>query len=288
MLTSALEHYRRQQRITAAALLDARRRRRRGPAAVAEALIAYQLLAARDAIASVDEMLQEQRIDAPLDGEVVATSVVGTASDGRPLIGLFEQATSEAAFGLMVATQIQDAARGAAGISIAARPRIGYVRMLNPPSCSRCAILAGRFYRFNEGFTRHPRCDCRHIPASEATSRDLTTNPHAYFESLSEAEQDRIFTKAGARAIRDGADMNQVVNARRGMAKAQVGGRKVLVTTEGTTARGVAGARLGDLRKSGERYRRSGRPRVMPETIYEVAEDREDAIRLLRANGFIL
>lgn len=36
--------------------------------------------------------------------------------------------------------------------------RFGYVRVLNPPSCGRCAILAGRFYRWSAGFQRHPMC----------------------------------------------------------------------------------------------------------------------------------
>lgn len=53
-------------------------------------------------------------------------------------------------------TAIADAARMAAGVDVASRRQVGYVRMLNPPSCSRCAILAGRWYRWNAGFARHP------------------------------------------------------------------------------------------------------------------------------------
>lgn len=60
-------------------------------------------------------------------------------------------------------------------------------------------------------------CDCRHIPCPEAVADDLTTDPRAYFDSLSGPEQERIFTRSGAKAIRDGADMGRVVNARRGM-----------------------------------------------------------------------
>ena len=54
-------------------------------------------------------------------------------------------------------------------------------------------------------------------------------------------------------------------------------GRRVFVTTEGTTRRGVAGARLGQART----------PRLMPESILEIATDREDAVRLLRRFGYI-
>lgn len=194
----------------------------------------------------------------------------------------------------IAASIVFDTARAAESAASAAYPAAGgYVRMLNPPSCSRCAILAGRFYRWNEGFQRHPLCDCRHVPSSEAIAGDMTVNPDAYFHSLSTAEQNRIFTKSGAQAIRDGADMNQVVNARRGMRQAQVYGHDVIVTSEGTTRRGLAyralgGDRSNDRRAAGERYFRTNQVRLMPESIYEIADgDRDEAIRLLRLHGFI-
>lgn len=179
------------------------------------------------------------------------------------------------------ASVVIDAARAAETAATTAHPEVeGYVRMLNPPSCSRCIVLAGRFYRWNDGFSRHePTCDCRHIPVSEAIAGDLTVNPSAYFWSLTPAEQDKTFGQAGAQAIRDGADITQVVNARRGMQVAQVGGRELLVSTEGTTRFGTA-------------YRgRTGRNatwRLMPESIYEIADgDRDEAIRLLQLAGFV-
>ena len=119
---------------------------------------------------------------------------------------------------MSAAAQVADAGRTAAGLDTFARPKVGYVRMLNPPSCSRCSVLAGRFYRSNEGFRRHPRCDCVHVPTTRteaASSEGLVHDPYAYFESLSEAAQDKTFGKAQAQAIRDGADLFQVVNARR-------------------------------------------------------------------------
>lgn len=279
MLTSALEHYRRQQRITAAGLVAARKARGRGTVEVARVVTAYQLLAARDAADAVPLMLAEQGIASEPAGAVAVAALSGTASDGRPLPSLFAMAATDYAFDLMVATQVQDAARGAGSVAIASNyGASGYIRMLNPPSCSRCAILAGKFYRWNEGFKRHPKCDCRHVPSREDLAGDLRTNPDAYFRSLPPAEQDRIFTKAGAQAIRDGADISQVVNARRGMSTAQIGGRDVLVSTEGTTRRGIA---------SRKRTGRNMSQRLMPESIYAVARDREDALRLLRLHGFI-
>lgn len=106
------------------------------------------------------------------------------------------------------------------------------------------------------------------------------------------AEQDRVFGKAGAEAIRDGADMAKVVNARRGMTTASVYGREVLITTEGTTVRGDFGRARRDgplIQRPGQRVRSTARVRLMPEQIYlEAAGDRDEAVRLLRRFGYIL
>jgi hypothetical protein len=189
----------------------------------------------------------------------------------------------------MVVTQVQDAARAAAGVSIAARPHIGYVRMLNPPSCSRCVIQAGKFFRYNEGFQRHPRCDCRHVPSLENVAGDLTTNPVAYFDSLSTAEQDRLLGKANAEAVRRGANIIQIVNAYRRTSGMQVAGvppiktiRGDKYTTEGTTRRALAAKQQVALRRNGR-----SQLRLMPESIFEIAKDREDAQRLLRLYGWV-
>lgn|GEM_PF-465112 len=166
-------------------------------------------------------------------------------------------------------TQVADAGRGAAGVDMATRKRTGFIRMLNPPSCSRCSILAGRFYRWNSGFDRHPRCDCIHVQTSvdAAKTEGLMHDPYEYFHSLSAADQDRIYTKAGAQAIRDGGDIFQVVNSRRGM---KPGG---LLTTEGTSKRGNFG-------KNG--------PRLTPEAIYGKGLSREATLAELERYGYIL
>ena len=212
-------------------------------------------------------------------------------------------------------TMVIDAARAAEVSGAAVYPQAqGWVRMLNLPSCSRCVVLAGRFYRWSEGFERHPLCDCRHIPSAESDSGDMRVNASKYFDSLPTAadlaeqhpdltvrmrreaglvSQEDVFTNAGAEAIRHGADINQVVNARRGMRTAQIGGRDALLTSEGVTRRGVAYRTLTqgqatDVRGTGERYFSASRPRVMPETLLAAATDRDDAVRLLKLNGFIL
>lgn len=165
-------------------------------------------------------------------------------------------------------------------------------------------------------------CDCRHIPSTEQIAGDLRTDPDAYFRSLTPAEQDRTFTRAGAQAMRDGADMGQVVNARRGAAgmspagarltraeqqmlqggrdrgrlqTTSIYGRDLYLTTEGTTVRGVAGKQLAQRGgtsvgrdSSGRKLSRANAPRLMPESIYQIAgDDRAEAIRLLRLNGYI-
>ncbi|MGV9744601.1 VG15 protein [Rhodococcus zopfii] len=297
-------------------------------------LIELMIIGQRRAAETADEYVSDvlDELGTPVDPDVTPDpeGLIGVASDGRELDSLVYGAVIAAkgriAAGVGVAqawdsglsalvrrvqTQLADAARVSTGLSIAARPGVGYVRMLNPPSCSRCALLAGRFYRWKTGFRRHPGCDCRHIPARESRADDLTTEPSAYFDSLSTEQQDKLFTKAGAEAIRNGADIGQVVNARRGMSTAQenaagwipkgrlsrteVYGQQIATTTDGITRRGAAyramsqagyARRQTDVR-NGRRYFQARAPRLMPEGIYEIAEDRPDALRLLRLYGYI-
>lgn len=252
VLASAFEHYRRQQGITALGVAAARRA---GDARRLLAVVAlFQEKAAEDAIAAVGVMLAEQNIDAPLEARVNPQAFAGVASDGRPLSGLLEAATS---LPLVVATQLQDAARVAAGVAITARPTVtGYVRMLNPPSCPRCTVLAGKWYRWNQGFQRHPLCDCRHVPASEDVAGDLRTDPKAAFD----AGQVQGLTQAETKAIEDGADMARIVNARRSRYVDEAGHRM-------TVERGA---------------------RPTPEQIYrDAGDDRAAAISSLQRFGYL-
>lgn len=294
----AREHYRTQQALaasTARVAADAWQRVdpdrivaswREASPRVTLAITAAQRAAAGQADSYLDSVLAEQGIGTDADGEVDPSAFSGIASDGRELQTLVRQpanlsvaairrgervpralAAGQASLDMIARTQVADAGRTADQVSLVAhRSASGYVRLLVPPSCSRCAILAGRWYRYNAGFQRHPRCDCRHIPSTENIGGDLRANPRAYFDSLSREEQDRIFTQAGAQAIRDGADMGQVVNARRGMHTAD--GRRL--TRESVTRRGIA---------------RPGR--LMPEQIYRVVGSREEALDLLRRHGYL-
>lgn len=297
---AAVTHYKRVQRVQSLGVLEVRRQWRKVRLAdltgswlpaVNEALVdsvtAFQVQAAVLGASYGAEALATQSLYEAPEAFVNPLAFGGFASDGRSLQGVLYSAvphtkrlisngmTPDAALTqggkfaeLVVKTQIADAGRAAAGVDTAARPRIGYVRMLNPPSCSRCTILAGRFYRWNAGFSRHPGCDCVHVPSTENVSGDIRTDPYEYFNSLSESEQDRLYGKASAQAVRDGGDIFQVVNARRGV---KPGG---LVTTEGTSRRGAYGA--------------GKRPRLTPEGIYSQGRSREETLRLLEQNGYVL
>lgn len=335
------ENYLRQQAIQREALIAAKRIWGSRPpkdfdawfAANVDRLVAVIVLGQRAAVDDAEQYVADTLDDlgvstSPTD-EVAPDGLTGIASDGRPLDSLMYGSiiTAKGKIGdavdrglpvtgdvvstaweaglrslqLRVQTQIADANRVGTGLAITSRPGIGYVRMLNPPSCSRCAVLAGRFFRYNAGFDRHPGCDCRHIAAPEDRADDLRTDPMDYFVSLDPAMQNKIFTIAGARAIREGADIAQVVNARRGangldtaaglMGNARyhhtkrrdVYGQQLITTTEGVTKRGVAGKVI---RARGRNPKTT--PRLMPEDIYLLGEDRDDTLRLLRLNGYLL
>lgn len=193
---------------------------------------------------------------------------------GRAVVPSLEQAGRQ--LSLLLISTLADVARSAASIQTVLRPNTGYVRIVHGDACDRCLILAGRFYRWNAGFMRHPRCQCSHVSAhlsgSEAKARGMFEDPYEAFDSMTDVEQDAVFGAANAKALREGADIFQVVNSKRGMTP------NGLFTTEGATRRGYAGQRL----KPGQR-------RATPELIYRWAgNDRTKAQALLKEHGYIL
>lgn len=255
------------------------------PDAVATMTAGQEILAS-DSAGYVNSTMIAQSIT-PEGPMLIPSAFAGVAASGMELTallsfpaftalqGLRGGATIERSMGaglnqllLMGQTESADSHRVADGVTIASRKvSMGYVRMVEPGACSRCIILAGMFYRWNDGFNRHPGCNCRHIPASENVADNLTTDPYKLFYSLSEEEQNKRFSKAGAQTIRDGGDIYQAVNYRRGM---NVAGMK---TTEGTTSRGNFGKKI----------------RLTPEAIYELnGTNRAAAIVDLQKYGYIL
>jgi hypothetical protein len=210
----------------------------------------------------------------PSPYEVVPGAFSQTASDGRALDTLLAQpvvqALSTRSLGagqalaeLIGHTQVADAGRTADLTASVAHPSSrSWTRMIVGKTCARCLILAGRRYGWKADFNRHPRCDCIAVPSAEAITAAAPVSPAAAFKEMDRAEQDRVFGRAGAEAIRNGADMAQVVNARQGM----------------TTVAGKLLTRTGGGR----------RPRLMPEQIFrEAGGDRAEAIRLLSLHGYI-
>ncbi|SDC25618.1 VG15 protein [Actinokineospora iranica] len=251
-------------------------------------------------------LLAAGAVSAPL-GRVVAGAFAGFASNGLPLRALLDyvlaylhralglgMAPSEArALGLArlltyVSTEVGDAGRIAVQTAMIAEPQVaGYERIVRLPACGRCVILAGRLYRYSEGFLRHPRCDCGMRPVTHEQWE--TENPHnhpdALFARMSTAQQDKAFGTGDAAAIRAGADMARVVNARRAGAVYVAGGREL--TREATTLRGV-GRELGDVAKQqGRRYRASGTARPTAAQIVNSADDRTELVAQLRRYGYL-
>lgn len=285
--SSVSEHYRAQQRLIIRTLglvktewgrmgpdLDASWQRV-GPR-VKVLVTAAQLGAAKDGAAYVPQALTEQGLNLEPSATARPEAFAGSASS---LDGLYYGSLDDLLFGAVVHartapaenlddrlsrgfkalvtlahTQISDAARMSASSTISATHGAGWVRMINPPCCQRCAVLAGKFFRSNSGFQRHPRCDCRHVPTTEARWTDVGVDAGV--------EDIKDLTKAQRQAIEDGADMNKVINSHR------------------------AGKRSDDLMSTFEGAKR-GRRRLTPEGIYKVSATPEEALQRLLDNGYL-
>jgi len=328
----ALRHYQQQQRLTRKTvnqiqdlwrLLDGSDLSGSWDAGVGRSMVravtAGQLASAGLADDYVDEIADAEGGDPERAGAVRPSAFAGAAADGRALDSLMYLSVITTKQGVsgglsmddalmrglnqalqLSSSEVTQAGRSAVGSSMAGKRTIqGYVRVVQPPACSRCIILAGTEYGWNKGFQRHPRCDCVHLPTTliarnQHLDRGGFIDPNAYFSRLSRAEQDRVFTAAGARAIREGADMGQIVNARRGMYTTTTYGRTLRATREGTTTRGhyYRQERARDIARGrvpadiGRQYRLMS-PRLLPEQIFELAGSRDEAIAMLRRFGYL-
>lgn len=280
---------------------------------VLQVLTATQLRMSESAAAYVPAALEATSGPQPEPpAQQVPSALVGVAGDGRPVSTLIDRAPVEAKLAvasgataieallsglswltMATATLMSDTGRQAEVVGMGMRGVVYYTRALAPPSCSRCAVLAGAMYKSKEPFDRHPECDCRHVPLNitedEAEDQGLLIEPRSYFDSLSESEQNRVFTNSGAEAIRHGADVNQVVNARRGMMRSQAGRitqteSGAFITGEGISRRGWANYAMRKHVPAG----RKGIARLMPESIMRIAGgDPDETFRLLKKYGYI-
>lgn len=251
-LQSAAENYAVSAALAERAVQQAQQASQRaGNAAVAGTVVAYQAANAQTSQVAVGAMLAEQGI---ANAPAAALNLLAFTSSVDDITAMLEQIEYDWQFAQIVAALVQDAGRVAESVSVAVRPGLGWVRHLNPPSCSRCVVLAGRVYRYSEGFLRHPGCDCTMTPVGEG---DETLAPDPL--KLLRTGQVTNLSKADQRAIRNGADFGQVVNVRRLAA---------------------------GLTESGEVLSR-GRSRLTPAGIYRLASDQDDALRLLAQSGYI-
>jgi hypothetical protein len=292
----ARAHRRRQQLIAAKTVAETRRLWRFGawPSVSRLALSTVRAAlfeAARGAQLYVAAVARAWGTDPDPAGIVAEHVFADTASDGRPLrtlldypafeVGAFEaqgmQHDQAAAIGerhleRIVATQVADAARISTGVALVNDRAVkGYTRLLTLPSCSRCIILAGRFYRYSTGFARHPLCDCVMVPATETVD---APSPREIYDSLTDEQRRKAgWSGHDQRAIEDGADLGHVTNVRRELKSVTVAGRPVKAT---------------GVRFRGQRVK----VRITPEQIYLEAHrlhwTREQTLQQLRRHGYIL
>ena len=165
------------------------------------------------------------------------------------------------------------------------RPKTLYIRMANVPCCDRCAVLAGKRGYWDTPFQRHPGCDCTQIAVPEDFTESYSGpqfDVQAYWDSLSAKDQDKVFTKSGAAAIRAGADINQVVNSKRGMKDAGQA-----FTTMGATRRSKTMQYYYEQSKQAVK----GKPRIarlsVPEIIKRTQGDQQRRVEMLYRYGYI-
>lgn len=185
--------------------------------------------------ANVDVMAEIGQYSAP-DGLINARSFSGYSAGGvaldewidRPAIRALEFikegiSADEALdrvgglFSSSVATNLADVIRQAQQADIATRKHMGFIRCCNADACKWCIVLSGKIYRYNTGFERHMNCHCYHLPVNlddVGSVMDIAPSPIELFNRMSESEQNKTFGIVGARSIRAGADIGQIVNSR--------------------------------------------------------------------------
>lgn len=224
--------------------------RPRGIAILAQIVLRYQIIAATYAERAVGIVLTDQGIDTASEA---ALNLPAFTTSPLSIERMTAATETDAEFKRLVASITQETARAAQQAAVAVRPEVGWVRHLTLPSCSRCAVLAGRVYRWSDGFLRHPGCDCTMTPTSEGD------DSMAYdVEGLARTGRVTGLSKADRQALDDGADFGRIVNVR---------------------------SRKAGLTESGRVLERAGR--LTPEAIYRMSSDRAEALELLTQAGYL-
>lgn len=249
--TSARRNHALSALIARRAVREARKVRGRGAGAVLGVVVAHQVANAATSQTAVADALAEQSIEAPVDAALNLASFTTDLPAFEQMLARVE-ADMAAEFDRLVDSLVVDAARAAESVAVAVRPDVYHVRYVSPPCCSRCAVLAGRVYRWSDGFLRHPGCDCVMVPTTVAAP--FAQDP----DELVRQGLVSGLSKADRQALADGADLGQVVNVRR---------------------------RAAGLLEAGHALTRGGRP--TPAGIYRLASDRAEAVELLRRYRYV-
>lgn len=239
-----------------------------------------QAAAASQADTYVETSLLSEGLPPGYGWAVASMSLATVTADGRDMTSLLYEPAITALMGIksgrsvaeslasgaaqldsMVRTEVADAGRTADQIALTTHGVPGYVRLAVGPTCNRCIILAGRWYRYSTGFQRHPNDDCIMVPAGE--NDPPLMSPESVYEGMTPEQRSKAgWSKDEQQAIALGADIAQVTNIHRSLY--------------------VAG---------GRQYTRVGagkRPRITPRQIFrEAPNDRDEQIRLLRLHRFI-
>ena len=231
--------------------------------------------------------LREQGISLDQFVEPDARTLAGWTSYGTPLAPLLEKVRRPEfdafQFDRVILSQVQDAGRNGEALQMAATPSATtYDRMLNPPSCSRCIVLAGKTYRNNAGFLRHPQCDCVHVPTDSDNAGEFVFDGPGYFNDLPTAEQLREqYPDLTVKARREAGIYSQEdIFTKRGaeLIRAAPAGKQQYVMGRVTNTRWMKHSTAGD----------DLRRRAMPaDLVRRAGGDRVTLLRLMRANGYI-
>ncbi|WP_157676972.1 VG15 protein [Auraticoccus monumenti] len=223
-----------------------------GSSKLAAVVAAHQAEAVDLAVHAVGEALSEQGLDQAVAARL---NVAALVTPSTVLLALLEQTESRAGVARLAHTLVADAGRSGQMVDFARRPAVqSYVRVVNPPCCGRCAVLAGRAYPYSTGFRRHPVCDCTMAPSGADVPASLITDP----QQLARAGKVRGLSRADEQAVSLGAAVDQVVNVRRRSAGLTVGSSVL---------------------------QRGRRP--TPEGILRATSDREQQLSLLRVHGYL-
>lgn len=249
-----------------------------------------QHAAAADGAASVPATLLEQGFPEPQLGAVDPRGFAGwvESADGQARVPLqtklFEPvlrarqatgaeqdmlATGRLHLELLVRGAVAEAAAQASQAQLVGTKRTVAVWLDPPPYCQRCAVVTGRRVKPTTQFSRHKNCDGQVTVMSERDKRAGWGLDESKVTDLTDAQR---------RAIADGADTYQVINAKTALFNRRAGGKTGL-TDDG----------LRTYSTRSHKTTKNKDPRLTPKGIYaQAGDDRAKAVELLRANGYIL